>query len=564
MSKITIKNNINSELAITHADNKSAKSIIGTDIAVAVDTINDFPLDASDGDTVIVRDLNRGGTFIYDSSKVAERNDGTNFNGWIRQYSGAVNVKWFGAIGDGVTDIYGNYVSGTTDDYTIIQNVINQFDDIYIPKGVYLISQCLELYYTDIKIASSAIILKPNIAGFDAPSSLFWLKGKASLTSESDSSLSIIRSEIPTVNGLIKIGKDAPEIDSGYYASYNKVSGFTLYTKEIYANDGVIPEENNRSTAIMLNGTANESAKTPSYYNNITNMVIEGGDVGVWFRARASGNTVSNIRLIGCKINSIHLQGSVDNTISAMIDGAIAPAAGLLISKWTGIAGDTNKSVELSNKNNNIVMSCEMYSSGVGGAYPLVANESTDIGNSIIYSFTGPSAPNISDEFFINNVVSSFFDNKRQLTSLNSLYDSDNSSYINNSSTGTNTLHEGAIVERGSNASGYYTKFADGTLLCHGEIDLSSTNIAALTAFDNGDTTTRVDITLPHHYVGDIVSWSASLSADDAYYQNDVSMMERRNYRTSTRITLYIGMSYESFNSSLKLYWSTIGRWKIY
>ena len=96
MSKLTIKNNINSELSITHADNKPAKSIIGTDIAVAVGTINDFPLDASDGDTVIVRDLNRGGTFIYDSSKVVEHNDGTNFNGWIRQYSGAVNVKWFG------------------------------------------------------------------------------------------------------------------------------------------------------------------------------------------------------------------------------------------------------------------------------------------------------------------------------------------------------------------------------------------------------------------------------------------------------------------------------------
>jgi len=104
MSKITIKNNIDSELSITHADNKQAKSIVGSDIAVAVDTINDFPLDASDGDTVIVRGLNRGGTFIYDSSKVAEHNDGTNFNGWIRQYSGAVNVKWFGAVGDGVTD----------------------------------------------------------------------------------------------------------------------------------------------------------------------------------------------------------------------------------------------------------------------------------------------------------------------------------------------------------------------------------------------------------------------------------------------------------------------------
>ena len=130
MSKLVIKNNINSELSITHADNKPAKSIIGTDITVAVDTINDFQLGASDGDTVIVRDLNRGGTFIYDSSKIAEHNDGTNFNGWIRQYSGAVNVKWFGAVGDGVTD-----------DSTLIQNAysyaVSTNSKLYIPTGNY-------------------------------------------------------------------------------------------------------------------------------------------------------------------------------------------------------------------------------------------------------------------------------------------------------------------------------------------------------------------------------------------------------------------------------------------
>ena len=48
------------------------------------------------GDVCFVKDLDRGGTFIYDSTKVAEDNQGTNFSGWIRQYSGAVNVKWFG------------------------------------------------------------------------------------------------------------------------------------------------------------------------------------------------------------------------------------------------------------------------------------------------------------------------------------------------------------------------------------------------------------------------------------------------------------------------------------
>ena len=61
-----------------------------------------------DGTTpaVIVTDLDRGGTFIWSSTGTA--NGGTVFAGatgyWNRQYDGAINVKWFGAVGDGTTD----------------------------------------------------------------------------------------------------------------------------------------------------------------------------------------------------------------------------------------------------------------------------------------------------------------------------------------------------------------------------------------------------------------------------------------------------------------------------
>jgi len=54
--------------------------------------------------TAIVKDNNRGGVFVYDATQSGVNNGGTIFNGWVRQYDGAVNVKWFGAKGDGITD----------------------------------------------------------------------------------------------------------------------------------------------------------------------------------------------------------------------------------------------------------------------------------------------------------------------------------------------------------------------------------------------------------------------------------------------------------------------------
>jgi hypothetical protein len=103
-SKLTLRNNLDNEFTIEHQDGLQNKLIKSNDIAVAVDGIDDLPSVANTGDVVIVRDMNRGGTFVYDDTKSAENNGGTIFDGWVRQYSGAVNVKWFGAVGDGVTD----------------------------------------------------------------------------------------------------------------------------------------------------------------------------------------------------------------------------------------------------------------------------------------------------------------------------------------------------------------------------------------------------------------------------------------------------------------------------
>lgn len=96
MADIKLKNTANTEFSISHNGTRGAKAVTSDQIVVAVETINDFPANPETGDTVIVKDINRGGTFIYDATQSAVNNGGTIFDGWVRQYSGAVNVKWFG------------------------------------------------------------------------------------------------------------------------------------------------------------------------------------------------------------------------------------------------------------------------------------------------------------------------------------------------------------------------------------------------------------------------------------------------------------------------------------
>ncbi len=99
---------------------------------ITVDTINDLAtIDTRKIKAAFVTGYyvpNDGGEgfFHYNSSKSTINNSGTIFNGWVRQYSGAVNVKWFGAKTDG-----SNTVS------TIQSAIDSGAKEIFVPSGTY-------------------------------------------------------------------------------------------------------------------------------------------------------------------------------------------------------------------------------------------------------------------------------------------------------------------------------------------------------------------------------------------------------------------------------------------
>jgi len=119
-------------------------------LCVVVDSVDDLTSDLkSSSDTVIVKDLNRGGTFIYDSTKSTINDGGVVFNGWVRQNVSRLNALWFGAIGDGVTDdtqALQKAIFHTTGwdgrDYNLDDSISKT---LYIPRGTYRITDSLKI-----------------------------------------------------------------------------------------------------------------------------------------------------------------------------------------------------------------------------------------------------------------------------------------------------------------------------------------------------------------------------------------------------------------------------------
>lgn len=112
--------------------------IVETDDAFVVETVEELSAIIEGYKVAIVKDLNRGGTFIWSATGTA--NGGTVFAGvsgyWNRQYSGAVNVKWFGAVaGDytkPITQVMLDNINGTI---LFDSGTFYAFEKLYIKKG---------------------------------------------------------------------------------------------------------------------------------------------------------------------------------------------------------------------------------------------------------------------------------------------------------------------------------------------------------------------------------------------------------------------------------------------
>ena len=131
--------------------------------AISLDTIEDLATYTGSG-LVTVKDINRGGIFVSKAEVDIDPNTGSLYavNGgtvfakqgsgfWVRQYSGAINVKWFGAKGDGVTD-----------DTEVIQEAIDTAEvmhsSVWTPSGNYIITGIIVKRFVTLKGESQSSV----------------------------------------------------------------------------------------------------------------------------------------------------------------------------------------------------------------------------------------------------------------------------------------------------------------------------------------------------------------------------------------------------------------------
>ena len=223
MADIKLKNTANTEFSISHNGTRGAKAVTSDQIVVAVETIEDFPASPEIGDTVIVKDLNRGGTFIYDSTQSAVNNGGTIFDGWVRQHEGAVNVKWFGAVGDGVTDdtasVYASLAVNTSILFPEIEEtyIVN---DVIVPFYANIIGE----NKPKIKATTGSSVFKTELETWNIKISGFTITGDKIFYLQEDRSSYTAFAEFSDIECY-------PSLECAFY-------GFFIFTKWSNIRDG--------------------------------------------------------------------------------------------------------------------------------------------------------------------------------------------------------------------------------------------------------------------------------------------------------------------------------------
>jgi len=291
--------------------------------AITVDSVSDLPTSALDGQVCIVKDLNRGGTFIYDSTEVANDNQGTNFNGWIRQYSGAVNVKWFSSIQDALS--IGGVIDGGGEEFPVgnltvdVNNtVLQNIKLLYSGSTV-----CLSI------IADGCSILNCKVYRSTKSTNPSMVYSSSGISLNGDN-CSVINSEVYNINGT----------GISFDGRYSKILSSTVRDNITGIRGGGAARDTVIDNCVIVDNNVNNSSGADGIllsrscsFVTVSNCFIDNsGEHGVYGQGqnlKFLGNTISNNYGDGLKFGSYDDQiNNYDGRLNIWVPG-VAGVPGL-------------------------------------------------------------------------------------------------------------------------------------------------------------------------------------------------------------------------------------------
>lgn len=468
---LKLENNLGTKFNLTHANNASEISLTSKDLtstAYTVETIEELATVPVEFSTVIVKDSNRGGTFVSKTEVDIDPNTGNLYavNGgtvfaklgggfWVRQYSGAVNVKWFGgnyAYPNGTIKIENSKLIGTS----IVTDKIIGETSTTTDYGIHITNASL---ISDITIehtcnatstvngrSNCAILLGAKLPSDDTKSKYSKIENvKIDYTDNNGYSGNTIGGFGDVSNIAIKNIDVVTNSKIGlqFHWGYTADSTMTNHPRSITVNDYTVIGDILNTTGLYLSGCHDIHISNGTISNCNQGIIIGAGDVGEGKNPKEVSNSkvMGNINISGYTLSNILNEAILINGASYTLNKDVLFPNQRWISAnypYTGISINNIRVLRDVNSSNNSIDLRHLANTNITNVKVAVVNEAQKTGTTEALSLTACIDSNI--DITSNCVVST-----------NCLSGKNNNIKVNhtNSDIKNTTLQNGVVI-RGS------------------------------------------------------------------------------------------------------------------